>query len=451
MTRNTATSATPELSRPTLPPPPTETTVGNYFIANYPPFSCWTAEEIPHFIHALSHPPKPTPIGLYVHLPFCRQRCHYCYFRVYPRCTEEDVKLYTDSVLKELALYRRYPAIEGRSMNSVYFGGGSPTYLSAKQLAALIGGLQEGLSWDNVEEFTIECEPGTITPEKLQLLKNSGVTRLSLGFQTLNNDVLRRSGRDTRVGDCLRTFHQAREAGFDEMNIDLIAGLPGETEATWRRTIDQVLELIPDCVTVYQLELTHNSALYASMKAGRDMALPSWPAKASWTAMAFQMCEEAGYVIGSGYMAIRNPQWWRFVYTVENFWHGADLLALGETAFGHIQGVHYQNTDTFERYTTMLGESHLPLRRALKLTSEEKLRREVILLLKTGQLDAGYFREKYNVELLDHFEPQFRQLLQNGCATVEGDRIHLTRDTLLRVDSLLPIFYLPEHVGVRYT
>src|SRR4029078_10205340 len=134
----------------------------------------------------------------------------------------------------------------------------------------------------------------------------------------------------------------------------------------------------PDCVTVYQLELTHNSALYASIQAGREVTLPSWPTKCNGTATAFNMCEEAGYIIGSGYMAIRNPQWWRFVYTVENFWHGADLLALGETAFGHIQGVHYQNADTFDRYTSLLAENHLPLRRALKLSPEHKLRREVI-------------------------------------------------------------------------
>lgn len=430
---------------------PSETTVGNYFVSNYPPFSCWTPEQIPKFLHALSRPPKAAPLSLYVHLPFCRQRCHYCYFRVYPRRTEEDVNLYVDCVLKELGLYRRYPAIENRSLRSVYFGGGSPSYLSLKQIGNLLGGLQEQLSWETVEECTFECDPGTVSLEKFQLLKQLGVTRLSLGFQSLNDEILRRSGRDTRVGDCLRAFHQAREAGFDEINIDLIAGLPGETSATWKRTIDQVLELIPDCITIYQLELTHNSALHASMQAGREVALPTWNAKCHWTDVAFKMCEGSGYAIGSGYMAIRNPQWWRFVYTVENFWHGADLLALGETSFGHIQGVHYQNADTFDRYTSLLGEGHLPLRRAAKLSSEEKLRREVILLLKTGQLDAAYFRTKFGVELLDHFESEFEQLLQRQLLQVEGDTIRLTREALLRVDRLLPMFYLPQPVGVRYT
>jgi len=434
-----------------MEPRPARTNVGNYFISNYPPFSCWTPQEIPKLVHALSRTPKPAPLGLYVHLPFCKQRCHYCYFRVYPRRTEADVNLYINSVLKELSIYRRYPAIENRSLNSVYFGGGSPSYLSLKQIGELLGGLQEQLSWETVQECTFECDPGTVTPEKFQLLKRLGVTRLSLGFQTLNNEVLRRSGRETRAGDCLRAFHQAREAGFDEINIDLLAGLPGEIGLTWKRTVNQVLELVPDCVTIYQLELTHNSTLYACMQAGRDIALPSWATKSDWTDEAFKMCEEAGYVIGSGYMAIRNPQWWRFVYTVENFWHGADLLALGETSFGHIQGVHYQNADTFDRYTTLLAQNHLPLRRALKLSAEEKLRREVILLLKTGALDAAYFRRKFGVELLDHFEEQFAELLQNGHAEITGDNIRLTRDALLRVDWFLPMFYLPQHMGVRYT
>jgi oxygen-independent coproporphyrinogen III oxidase len=431
--------------------PQTKTTVGNYFISNYPPFSCWTPQEIPKLVHALFTTPKPAPLGLYVHLPFCNQRCHYCYFRVYPRRNDEDVNLYVASVLKELSMYQCYPAIENRALNSVYFGGGSPSFLSLKQIGELLGGLQEQISWETVEECTFECDPGTVTPEKFQLLKRLGVMRLSLGFQSLNDDVLRRSGRETRVGDCLRAFHQAREAGFDEINIDLLAGLPGETTATWKRTIDQVLELIPDCITIYQLELTHNSALYASIKAGREVALPTWTAKCNWTDIAFKMCEGSGYTIGSGYMAIRNPQWWRFVYTVENFWHGADLLALGETSFGHIQGVHYQNADTFDRYTQMLGENHLPLRRALKLTPEHKLRREVILLLKTGALDVAYFRKKFGVELIDHFESEFEQLLKGNCVEVEGDQIRLTREALLRVDCLLPMFYLPEHVGIRYT
>jgi len=390
-------------------------------------------------------------LGLYIHIPFCRQRCHYCYFRVYPRRTRQDIALYIESVLRELSLYLAYPALQGRKFSSVYFGGGSPSFLEPDQLRRLFEALREQTPWDEVEECTVECEPGTVTLEKLQVLKEMGVTRLSLGFQTLNDELLRQNGRDNTVADCIQAFRLARQAGFDEINVDLLAGLPGETSRSWNRTVDQALELMPDCLTMYQLELTYNSTLYASMKAGRRLRLPTWPAKRRWVEGAFRKCEEAGYLVSSGYMAVRNPAWWRFVYTVEDFWYGNDLLALGESAFGHFQGVHYQNADTFEKYTTLLKEGKLPLRRALRLRPEEKLRREVILQLKTGTLDAGHFRQKYQIELLDHFDAQWRELRERGSIEINEGAIVLTREGLLEVDRLLPLFYLPEHVGVRYT
>ncbi|MHB8520325.1 MAG: coproporphyrinogen-III oxidase family protein [Limisphaerales bacterium] len=435
----------------TLEPMPVATAVGNYFISNYPPFSCWTAEYLSKFRQALSRPAEPGPLGLYVHVPFCRQRCHYCYFRVYPRRDAAEVDLYIDSVLKEFAMYLDYPAIRGRPISTVYFGGGSPSYPSVEQIRRLVGGLQDLSTWEHVEESTFECEPGTLSPEKLQALKELGIRRLSIGFQSLDDEILRRSGRDTTVADCLRAFRLARAAGFDEINLDLLPGLPGETDETWQRTIDQVLALAPDCITMYQLELTHNSGLYSSMKAGREIPLPAWPNKRRWVDEAFRQCEESGYTIGSGYMAIRDPKRWRFVYTVENFWHGADLLGLGETAFGHLRGVHYQNLDTFGSYTSALACEKLPLRRALRLRPEEKLRREVILLLKTGVLDAAYFRQKFGVELTEHFAAEFDELHQQDALEIEGDCIRLTREGLLSVDWLLPNFYLPEHRDVRYT
>lgn len=199
------------------------------------------------------------------------------------------------------------------------------------------------------------------------------------------------------------------------------------------------------------MELTHNSHLFSSIRAGRKVDLPSWPNKRELVRESFETLERAGYTIGSGYMAIRNPAKWRFVYTVEHFWHGTDLLALGETSFGMIRGVHYQNKDTFEAYTTALAQERLPLRRAFRMNPDQRLRREVILLLKTGSLDAGYFRKKYKVELLDVFEAEFQSLLENDLAEVDGDTIRLTREGLLQVDWLLPKFYEPEYLGVRYT
>lgn len=436
----------------TLSQIPTETHVGNHFVSNYPPFSCWSPEEIPRLEETLNRSvSSSTPISLYLHIPFCRQRCHYCYFRVYPRRSPEDVDAYISKLLEELDLYLERPAINSRPFKTMYFGGGSPSYPSAEQLERLLTGLRVRLDCSELEEFTMECEPGTISSEKFKILKRAGVTRLSLGFQTLDDDILRYSGRDVQVRDCLEGFAEARRAGFDQLNIDLLAGLPGETDETWRTTIEQVRSLEPDCVTIYQLELTHNSNFYKSMEAGRRLAFPDWPTKRRWASEAFDVLEKAGYTIASGYMAVRDPNRWKFAYTVDHFWRGEDLLALGESSFGHIQGVHYQNVHTFQRYINLLDENQLPWRRAHVLSNEEKLRREVILQFKTGCLDLTYFREKFGVDLLEHFPDQINYLLRNNMLTIEKNALKLSRTALLDVDWWLPQFYLLKHQNLRYT
>src|SRR5262249_37305258 len=149
-------------------PAMTETTqektgLGNYFIANYPPFSAWKPAFLPDAHAALDRHPTPgTPLGLYLHIPFCRKRCKFCYFRVYTDKNARDVETYLDALIREVELCSRLPVVGGRPLNYVYFGGGTPSYLSASQLRGLMGRLKAILPWDGAEEVTFECEPGTL-------------------------------------------------------------------------------------------------------------------------------------------------------------------------------------------------------------------------------------------------------------------------------------------------
>src|SRR6266850_551460 len=154
------------LQRPAAPPIQKETTVGNYFVSNYPPFSFWKISAVPELLAALERPPlstlnsqlsTPVPLGLYVHIPFCRKRCHFCYFRVYTDKDSSQIKAYIDAVLKELGLYAAKPFIGGRKPNFIYFGGGTPSYLSVDQLKQLTNGMKSLLPWDDAEEVTFEC------------------------------------------------------------------------------------------------------------------------------------------------------------------------------------------------------------------------------------------------------------------------------------------------------
>ena len=427
------------------------TDVGSHFVANYPPFSTWGEEAIPELEEELDVGSAGKPLSLYVHLPFCRRRCSYCYFRVHEGSKPPVVELYIDAVLRELALYNTRPALDGRRLVSVYFGGGSPTFLAAHQLRRLLSGLRSQIPWDSVIECTVECDPGTLTTERLLALQAGGVTRLSLGFQTLSPRALRESGRTATADECFESLHLARTAGFDQINVDLLAGLPGETESTWIDTVERVAALGPECVTIYQLELSHNSLLHQRSACGHVVELAGWPQKRRWVDRAFRVLEDAGYTIASGYMAVRDPARWRFVYTVENFWHGEDLLALGESAFGHFGGVHYQNSDQLGRYLALVNRGSLPVRRAHRLSSEEALRREAILQLKTGVLDFAYFRAKHGVDLREKLRGEIEWLELRGMAESADDGIRLTREGLLQVDWLLPVLYLEEHRGIRYT
>jgi oxygen-independent coproporphyrinogen-3 oxidase len=363
----------------------------------------------------------------------------------------EKVDRYIDALIAELDLMSHRPAVVGRRLTAMYFGGGSPSYLSADQWSRLLAVVQNRFDISRVEEFAVECDPHTTTAEKLSVLAEAGVTRVSLGFQTLDDDILVLLARASERADCLAAFERVRAAGIDEINVDLMAGLPRQTDENWNATVDEVIGLTPDCVTIYQMDLTHNSRLHKSIQFGRPFQLPDWPTKRRWVRTAFDRLERSGYEVKNAYMCVRQPHSYRLVYLEENCWRGHDLVSLGETAFGYLHATHYQNADSYAAYVEPPLRGRLPLGRVREVTPEERLRREVILRLKTGKLGADYFRQKFGIELSDYFRPVFEKLRDRSMLTFDRDGVELTRAGLVQVDWLLPKFYLPHHIGLRYT
>ncbi len=479
-----------------------KTGLGNYFVANYPPFSAWTANSLPDAFAALDAPPRPsTPLGLYLHIPFCRKRCKFCYFRVYTDKNARDVDVYLDALTKELELYRQRPIVRDRKLHFVYFGGGTPSYLSATQLRDLFGRVQALFPWHDAAEVTFECEPGTLQQHKLDALKQVGITRLSLGIENFNDKILESNGRAHLSAEIFRAYQWARDLQFAQINIDLIAGMVGETWDNWRDCVRKTIELAPDSVTVYQMELPYNTVfsnelarssplpLYSGGEGpgvrgrptqSRDAAandaepltpgpsplstgerggtshavdpatIADWPTKRAWVDYAFAEMSAAGYSVSSAYTMVRDPARTKFVYR-DSLWRGADMLGTGVASFGHVSGVHVQNVDRWEQYVEMLQKGELPLGRALRVAPGQLLRREMMLQLKTGRLNADYFRAKFGQDILSTFADGFGQLQNDGFLTVAGGNVELTRAGLLQVDRLLPAFFEAEHRGTRYT
>lgn len=433
-----------------------KTGLGNYFVANYPPFSFWKPTHLPAAHAALQQSPSAdTPLGLYLHIPFCRKRCKFCYFRVYTDKNARDIDAYLTALLREVELVAQQPCVSGRPLHYVYFGGGTPSYLSAAQLRQLMERVQTILPWTDAREVTFECEPGTLQQHKLEALKGLGVTRLSLGVENFSDTLLEKNGRAHLSGEIFRAYGWARELGFAQINIDLIAGMVGETWANWKECVAKTIDLTPESVTIYQMELPFNTVFSKELQViGQEgpsaNEVADWPTKRAWVDYAFDQFVAAGYEISSAYTVVRDRAKTQFVYR-DALWHGADMFGTGVASFGHLNGVHVQNVDTWEAYLAKLDAGELPLGRALPVTPRERLTREMILQLKTGRIVPANFAAKFGVDILDEFAAGFAELTAGGYLTATAAEVRLTRPGLLMIDRLLPAFFAPEHRNTRYT
>lgn len=430
-----------------------KTEVGSYFISNYPPYSQWTRDALPEIETALHSAPRvDTPLGLYLHIPFCRKRCKFCYFKVFTDVNAKEIQRYVDALDREIELVSELEVMGNRPFRFVYFGGGTPSFLSPKQLSSLADRLRGHITWDGAEEVTFECEPGTLSETKVQTLRDEmGVTRLSLGIENFNDTILEENGRAHLSKQVYNAWEWIQAANFPNVNIDLIAGMVGETWENWKENIRKTIELSPESVTIYQMELPFNT-IYSKDLLGRQVESPvaDWQTKRDWVDYAFNEMQAVGYSVSSAYTLVKNPNKVNFSYR-DHLWHGADLLATGIASFGHASGVHYQNVAQMEEYLGMLEAGQLPLGRAYRPTAHQALIRSMILLLKRGYLDVGYFQQRFQVNIIEHWQSVWDKYANEGLVTLADDRIELTRNGLLRVDSLLPAFFEPEHQNVRYT
>ena len=428
-----------------------KTEVGSYFITNYPPYSQWSADELSAVQSAFQSKPADVPLGLYLHIPFCRKRCKFCYFKVFTEKSSQEVERYLAALSKEIELVSQLPVMGERPFRFVYFGGGTPSFLSPKQLTRLVDRLRANISWEFAEEVTFECEPGTLTEVKVHTLRELGVTRLSLGVEHFDDEILRENGRAHESKEIYKAWPWIQSAGFLNTNIDLIAGMVGETDAKWRDAVKRAIDLEPDSVTIYQMELPFNT-VYSQDILGNQIETPvaDWQTKRGWVDYAFNQFAEAGYTVSSAYTMVKHPERVNFSYR-DNLWQGSDLLATGVASFGHVSGVHYQNKPEWEDYCGDLEGGTLPVGRALPVTKHQQLVREMILLLKRGYLEKAYFLDKFGVDIFAEWGTTWKQYEEEGFVEFENGTVKLSRAGLLQVDGLLPPFFEPDHQGVRYT
>jgi oxygen-independent coproporphyrinogen-3 oxidase len=430
---------------------PKETTVGNYFVANYPPFGFWKPDHVGALHQAMERPPVPgVDLGLYAHIPFCRKRCHFCYFRVYTDKNSSEIRRYIDALLTELRTLSSKPVIGGRTPSFINFGGGTPSYLSVDQLTGLFAGMRNLLPWDNAREIGFEGEPGTLNELKLRALRELGITRLSLGIEHLDDHILEINGRAHRSKEAYRAYAFAREVGFPQINIDLIAGMVEETEAKWAETVARTIELEPDSVTIYQMEIPYNTTIYQRMKAEGTLVAPvaDWETKRRWVDYAFGEFQKAGYTVATATTVVRKPDT-EFAYRTGLF-NGTDLLSVGVSSFGHISGINYQNQHDFNPYIDAVSTTGMATYRAYPLSRDENYIRELALQLKAGSVSIRAFTEKFGIDPRVRFASALETFRQRGVLDISGDRLGINRAGLLQIDKLMFELFLPEHQTGRF-
>ncbi|RSD22726.1 radical SAM family heme chaperone HemW [Mesobacillus subterraneus] len=357
----------------------------------------------------------------YIHIPFCHHICHYCDFnKVFMK--GQPVDEYLSSMEKEMEL-----TIKGnkQTLETVFVGGGTPTALNENQLEKLVSAINRQLKTDGNTEYTFEANPGDLSKEKLSILKNAGVNRLSFGVQTFNDDLLQRIGRSHRAKDVFASIENARAAGFENISIDLIYSLPGQTKQDVIDSIQTALGLGLVHYSGYSLIIEPKTVFYNLMQKGK-LPLPGEDAEAEMYVALMEQMEQNGlkqYEISNfavpGYESKHNL----------TYWNNEEYYGFGAGAHGYVNGIRQSNFGPLKKYMDPLTRGELPIMDFHKVTVEEQMEEEMFLgLRKTEGVSIRQFQEKYNRDLLQFFGQQIEEWSSKGLLEMDDERIFLTRE-----------------------
>jgi oxygen-independent coproporphyrinogen-3 oxidase len=393
------------------------------FITNYPNFQHWkkTSEA-----DILAYP----PLNIYVHIPFCAQQCSYCYYRTIQNSRKAEVDQYVDTLCQEIKLASRKFHLNERVVNSVYFGGGTPTLLSGANLTQITECLREHLTIPASAEFTVEAEPVTLTEKTAATLKQLGVNRISLGVQSLCDDIIKLSNRKDTEQRVLKAIEIAQSTGAS-VNIDLMSGLAGETFKTWEYSVRKALESKVESITVYKTELYANTEYFKEIRKD-NLILPSDEQELEFMQYALDEFGKANYLPWSFFTFTRNGDY-EHVHA-PSIWRGDDYYPFGTSAFGRMGDWLFQNTNDVPKYQEQIVAGELAINRGHRLTAQDLMIRELVLGMKLMHYDMSLFEQKYGFQVEKFCAPALDELLKEGFITVENQIISLTAKGMLHGD-----------------
>lgn len=361
--------------------------------------------------------------GLYVHIPFCLQKCFYCDFPSYP------LRHYraTDYLL---ALAREAERFNHRefTVGTVFIGGGTPTCLTSEELERLLALLHRSFFIASGAEFTIEANPGTVTAAKLQVLKRYGVNRISFGVQAFQPELLARLGRIHTSEDVYTSFALARECGFRNINLDLMSGLPGQTLQQWEETLGRAIELSPEHIAAYSLKVEEGTPFYQQMLKG-SLQLPDEDTDAVMVETAQKILQSAGfrqYEISNyakpGYQSQHNLR----------YWHNETYIGIGCAAWSYWEGIRRGNVTDVDKYIAKIAAGESVETERESADRQQSMFETMMLGLRLiDGVDRHKFAARYGVDPKEIYIDAITKLEGYGLVAVDADRIYLTKQGLL--------------------
>ena len=371
------------------------------------------------------------PTSAYVHIPFCTQICYYCDFsKVFIK--NQPVDSYLEHLLEEFRSY------DIQKLRTLYIGGGTPTALSAPQLEVLLDGLTKNLDLSVLEELTIEANPGDLDADKIAVLKQSPVNRVSLGVQTFDDKMLKKIGRSHLEKDIYENIDRLKLAGFDNISIDLIYALPGQTMAQVKDNVAKAISLDIPHMSLYSLILENHTVFMNRMRRGK-LPLPKEELEAEMFEYIIAELERAGfehYEISnfsmSGFESRHNLM----------YWDNAEYYGIGAGASGYVNGVRYKNHGPIRHYLNAVEAGNARITEE-HLSQREQMEEEMFLgLRKKSGVSMARFEEKFGRSFDGLYGKIVRDLTQQGLMQIDGDRVRMTKRGLFLGDTVAERFIL---------
>ena len=358
-------------------------------------------------------------IGVYVHIPFCIRKCRYCDFLSFP--AEEEVQgTYVDCLVKEI---REFQHFSGQTpvADTVFFGGGTPSVLPVPYLESIVSALAQEFDFSDNVEITMECNPGTVDLTKLQAYRRMGINRISFGMQTAVDKELYTLGRIHTFGDAIHSYQLARRAGFENINVDLMSAIPGQTKKSYQFTLEQVLGMRPEHISAYSLIVEKGTPFYEQY--GSTPPIDEETDREMY-AMTKEMLREHGYAryeisnyAREGFACRHNLK----------YWSGADYIGFGLGASSKMGNVRYKNEHRYAQYIREIEMGQCVQRVEETLDTEDEMSEFFVLgLRRINGVSRREFSERFSRDAMDVFGGPIRISAEEELLDVSGDRIYFT-------------------------